>query len=214
MNAGYPNSSSWFANQQESTGSSSVRVASIVAAGLLSFAVMSGTGASADDLGQLRKLQAGNSTISNPIKDCTVETSPLRTSAENLGRIRTIFSLAVSDLGKTFNVSRQTIYNWLNGEQPTPEHTAKLRDLALAADTIADAGIPISGILLKRKLIEGKNIFEFVQSGGSATDAAQLLAQIFKREAEQKQRLSARFAGRSTSKSSADSDIMAANDVV
>lgn len=214
MNSGYPNSNSWFACQQEPTGASSARAVSIVTAGLLSLAVMSGTGGAADDLEQLRKLQTNGSSISNPIKVCTVETAPLRTSAENLERIRVAFSLAVSDLGKTFNVSRQTIYNWLNGEQPTPEHTAKLKDLALAADTIADTGVAVSGILLKRKFIEGKNIFEFVQSGGSATDAAQMLAQIIKRETEQKQRLTTRFAGRTASQTAADSDIMAANDVV
>jgi DNA-binding transcriptional regulator YiaG len=216
MGTVYPNRGGWFDDQKDSTGSSSVATATrcALAASLISLSVFSGTGASANDLEQLRNLQTNGPIVSNPIKVCTVESSPARSSVENLERIRSVFAPAVSDLAKTFNVSRQTIYNWLNGEQPTIEHTAKLKDLALAADTFAGAGIKVSGILLKRKITDGKNMFEVVQSGGSAADAAQLLMQIIKRESEQKERLAARYAGRTASQTSADSDLMAANDVV
>lgn len=216
MDTGYSNRGGWFGDQKNSTGSSSLATASrcALAASLISLSVFSGTGAAANDLEQLRKFQTNGPIVSNPIRVCTFESTSARSFVENLERIRSVFAPAVSDLAKTFNVSRQTIYNWLNGEQPTIEHTTRLKDLALAADTFADEGIKVSGILLKRKIIDGKNIFEIVQSGGSAADAAQLLMQIIKRESEQKARLAARYAGRTASQSFADSDLMAANDVV
>ena len=129
-------------------------------------------------------------------------------------QIRKVLSPAMSDLAKSFNVSRQTIYNWLNGEQPTPEHTARLRDLALVADIFAEAGVPVNSVLLKRKVIKGKNLFEIIREGGSIRDAAQLLLQIVRSETSQRERLTARFAGRKISQPFADSDIMAANDEV
>ncbi len=216
MGTVYPNRGGWFGDQKDSTGSSSVATATrcALAASLIGLSVFSGTGASANDIEQLRKLQTNGLIVSNPIKICTVQSTPVRTFVENLERIRLVFAPAVSDLAKSFNVSRQTIYNWLNGEQPTIEHTAKLKDLALAADIFSESGIKVSGILLKRKITDGKNMFEVVQSGGSAADAAQLLIQIIKRESEQKERLAARYAGRTAPLSSADSDLMAANDVV
>ncbi len=216
MDTGYSNRGGWFGDQKNSTGSSSLSTATrgVLAASLISLSVVTGTGVAANDLEQLRKLQTNGAIVSNPIKICTVESTHARSSVENLERIRSVFAPAVSDLAKTFNVSRQTIYNWLNGEQPTIEHVTKLKDLALAADMFADAGINVSGILLKRKITGGKNMFEVVQYGGSATDAAQLLMQIIKRESEQKERLAARYTGRTVSQSSADSDLMAANDVV
>jgi hypothetical protein len=72
----------------------------------------------------------------------------------------------------------------------------------------------VNGVLLKRKVIEGKNLFEIVRDGGSASHTAQLLLQIVRRENSQRERLATRFAGRTVAQSSADSDIMAANDPV
>jgi len=214
MNSVHSDRGGWFGGQQDSTGSSALdNVPKYILAASFGFFVITGTVAASDDLNQLRKLQTNKPGISSPTKLYAVQTISERTPANDLERIRTILSPAMSDLAKSFNVSRQTIYNWLNGENPTSEHTARLKDLALAADTFSDAGITVSGILLKRKIIDGKNLFEFVQSGGAAADAAQLLSQMVKRESEQKERLASRFAGRSVTQSAADSDLMAANDV-
>lgn len=214
METGYSNRGGWFNDRPQSTGASSYLNGIpkyFLAASLL---VAAGTGAFADDLSRIQQHRPNASTITNPIKICTVDTSITRTPSEDIERIRNVLRPAMSDLAKSFNVSRQTIYNWLNGEQPTPENTDRLKSLALVADTFADAGIAVNGILLKRKIMDGKSLFEVVQSGGSAIGAAQLMVQIVKRESEQKERLAARFAGRTASLSSADSDVMAANDVV
>lgn len=183
----------------------------MLAASLL---VTAGTGAFADDLTRLQQQRPNDSTISNPVKIYVVETIAIRTPAEDMARIRDILSPAISDLAKSFSVSRQTIYNWLNGEQPTPEHTTRLKDLAHASDMFTEAGILVNGILLKRKVTGGKNLLEIVREGGSARDTAQLLLQIVRRETSQRERLAARFAGRTASQLSADTDLMAENDAV
>ncbi len=214
METAYSNRGGWFSDRQNSTGASSSLSGIPKYILVASLFVRAGTGAFADDLSFLRPDRKNESIISNPIKIFTVETKSARTSAENMEQIRKVLSPAMSDLAKSFNVSRQTIYNWLNGEQPTPEHTARLGDLALVADIFAEAGVPVNSVLLKRKVIKGKNLFEIIREGGSIRDAAQLLLQIVRSETSQRERLTARFAGRKISQPFADSDIMAANDEV
>lgn len=212
MGTAYSNRGGWFSERENSTGTPS-RLISIpmymLAAGLF---VGAGTGSFADDLTRLRQHRINGPIISNPMQNCGVQVAFPRTPAEDMERIREILSPAMSELAKSFNVSRQTIYNWLNGEQPTAENTVKLRELAYVADDFAEAGVAVNGILLKRRVIEGKSLFEIISSGGSVRDAAQLLLQIVIRETQQRERLAVRFAGRTVSQPSADFDVMAAND--
>lgn len=201
---------SWFSDRRTSTGTSSGlnRAANVLAATML---VSVRTGAFVDDLDWWQQHRLNDATA-DPLRAHVIEFASARTPAEDLKRIREILSPAVSDLANTFSVSRQAVYNWLNEEQPKPEHVAKLRNLAQAADLVAEAGIPITGALLKRKVIQGRNLFELARDGGSVRDAAQLLVQIVRREAEQRERMAARLAGRKTSLRSAESDFPAEND--
>jgi transcriptional regulator with XRE-family HTH domain len=136
-----------------------------------------------------------------------------RTPAEDLQRIRDILSPGMLNLAIIFGVSRQAIYNWLNGEQPRPEHLAKLKDFAQAADFLAEAGIALTGAVLKRPVIDGKNLFEIAQGDNSIQDAAKLLVQAVKREMKQRERLTNRFAGRKVVSRSVESDFPAINDI-
>lgn len=155
--------------------------------------------------------QSGSIT-STTTKIPTTEVTAVRSSAEDLERVREIFSPAISDLARALDVSRQAIYNWMNGEQPKLEHLVKLRDLAQAADAVAESGIPVTGLLLKRKVIDGKNLFEIGKSGGSIRDAVQLLIKIVRRETVQKEQMTARFDGRNSFTRSIESDFPTAND--
>lgn len=214
METGSFNRGGWFNDRPNATGASSCLNSIPKYALAVSLLVAAGTGAYADDLSRLQQQRRNDTIISNPVKIYAVETTSARSPTEDMERIRKVLSPAMSDLAKSFNVSRQTIYNWVNGEQPTPEHTARLKDLALVADMFTDAGISVNSVLLKRKVMEGKNLFEIVREGGSARDAAQLLLQIVRRETSQRERLATRFAGRTVYQGSADSDLMAANDAV
>lgn len=201
----------WFEDQPASTGSSfsanTNRAAHLYVATML----VLGTGGAIDSQ-WLQRYQSGDITPTT-LKVPTIEAAPARSSAENLERIRKIFSPAISDLARALNVSRQTVYNWLNGEQPKPGHLTKLRDFAQAADAVAEAGISVTGALLKRKVIDNKNLFEVGQSGGSVRDTVQLLIQLVRREAEQQEQITARFTSRQDSSRSVESDFPAVNDV-
>ena len=136
----------------------------------------------------------------------------VRTPSENLSRIRQVLNPAVSDLATTFGVSRQSVYNWLNGDPVAEENAAKLNDLAQAADVLAREGVAINAALLKRKFANGRTLMQVAQTGESARDAALMLVQIHKREAVQRERMVARFANRAKSPASADFDLPASND--
>lgn len=142
----------------------------------------------------------------------TVAITHTRTPSEDLARIREVFSPAISDIAITLGVTRQAVYNWVNGEQPRAEFAEKLGDLAQAADIFSHEGIEINSLLLKRKFASGKSILQVSQAGESARNAARLLVQILKRETEQRERMNVRFAGRAKTPVSSDFNIPAAND--
>jgi transcriptional regulator with XRE-family HTH domain len=146
-----------------------------------------------------------------PVNEVT-EVEQIRTPSENLSRIREVLNPAVSDLATTFGVSRQSVYNWLNGEPVADENAAKLKDLAQAADVLAHEDVGINAALLKRKFANGRTLMQVAQGGESARDAALMLIQIYKRETVQRERMNARFANRAKTPVSADFDLPAFND--
>lgn len=137
---------------------------------------------------------------------------PVRTPTEDLARIREVLKPAVSDLAIAFGVSRQSVYNWLNGEPVADENAAKLQDLAQAADVLAHEGVAVNAALLKRKFANGRTLMQVAQAGESARDAALQLVQIHKRETAQRERMAARFANRAKTPPTADFDLPSAND--
>jgi transcriptional regulator with XRE-family HTH domain len=138
--------------------------------------------------------------------------APARTPAEDLVRIREVLKPAVSDLATAFGVSRQSVYNWLNGDPVADENAAKLQDLAQAADVLAHEGVAVNAALLKRKFPNGRTLMQVAQAGESARDAALQLVQIHKRETAQRERMAARFANRAKTPPTADFDLPSAND--
>lgn len=140
------------------------------------------------------------------------EVDQVRTPGEYLSRIREVLNPAVADLATTFGVSRQSVYNWLNGEPVSEGNAAKLQDLAQAADLLAHEGAGINAALLKRKFAKGRTLMQVAQAGESARDAALMLVQIHRREAVQRERMNARFANRAKTPASADFDLPASDD--
>lgn len=140
------------------------------------------------------------------------EIAPVRTPVEDLTRIREVLKPAVSDLAVIFGVSRQSIYNWLNGDPMAEENAAKLQDLAQAADVLAYEGVTMNSALLKRRFANGRTLMQVAQAGESARDAALQLAHIHKREMEQRERMAVRFAKRAKTAPSVDFDLPLAND--
>lgn len=196
----------WVTDRPAATGSS---ISLIKLVGCLAGAALANLGTGVElSIQHLQRASSQNQIVTSS----AVEVEPERSPSANLARIREVLAPAVSDLATTFGVTRQSVYNWANGEPIADENAAKLRDLAQAADLLSDAGIEVNASLLKRKFANGKTLFQVAQAGNSARDAALLLIQICKREAEQRERLNARLANRPKTPATADFDLPASDD--
>lgn len=189
--------------------SSIVRMVGALAVAWYAFSSLSGTG---DVLSRERTARSANHvSLGGWSLDVT---TTLRTPSENLARIREILNPAVSDLASAIGVSRQSVYNWLNGGPVADDNAGKLKDLADAADVLTREGVTVNSALLKRKFASGKNLLQVVQAGESAKDAALKLSVIYKREAAQRERMNAKFASKSRVPSAVDFDLPEAGESV
>lgn len=212
MSASVRNYGGWIANSSAETGGALTTVSFVgwvMAAGAALSNVGTGGGISIE---RLQRVSNQSQYLSYALD--VRETVLPRTPAQDLARIREVIKPSVSDLAIAFGVSRQSIYNWLNGEAISGENAARLSDFAQAADMIASEGVIVNSALLKRKFLNGKTLMQVVRDGGSVRDAASQLVQIHKREMVQRERMVARFASRAKSTQSADFDLPLANDHV
>lgn len=198
----------WLTDRPAATGAS-FSITKIVGLALATATAL--TVASSDGALQLRQLKQPASYLHEAVLPI-VETDAVRTPLEDLTRIREVLSPAISDLATTLGVTRQSIYNWLNGEPVAQENAAKLRDLAQAADLLAHERVTVNSTLLKRKFANGRTLLQVAQAGESARDAAATLVQILTREEEQRARIAARFAARPRTSATADFDLPAAGE--
>ncbi|WP_423680331.1 hypothetical protein [Undibacterium sp. WLHG33] len=199
----------WVTDRPAATGVSStvVRLAGwMVAAG----ATLTGIGTGGEL--SIEHLQRTAHEMHHMAPVVVADVAPVRTPAQDLSRIREVLKPAISDLATTFGVSRQSVYNWLNGEPVAEDNAAKLQDLAQAADVLDHEGITVNAALLKRKFANARTLLQVAQAGESARDAALQLVHIHKREAAQRERMAARFANRAKTPASADFDLPSASD--
>ncbi len=170
----------------------------VVKAGLstmIAFGLMTGTGGLAD-ANYLVKRQARGYQFTQFDGIPNNSASAVRSSADNLARIRDVLKPTVSELANIFGVSRQTIYNWQAGELPSAENASRLEDLARVADMFAAEGVSSSAQILRRTVSGGNSLLDIVRDGGIAHEAARALVQVARRETEQRKTLASRLAGR------------------
>jgi DNA-binding XRE family transcriptional regulator len=129
--------------------------------------------------------------------DREVPATPTAASpADNLEHIRMVLRPSVTDLARALGVSRQAIYDWQAGRPIAAENVARIQDIARAADFFAREGLQATAQLVRRPIINGKNIFEIIRDGGSAEAAARTLIDVVRRELEQRENLKLRLANR------------------
>lgn len=126
------------------------------------------------------------------------------TPAENLARIREVLKPAVLELANLFGVSRQAVYAWQDGAQPSPIAAAKLAMLARASDVFVNAGLAVDTKTLRRRVAGGGTVLDAVLKGGDAVQVAKSLLQTLSREAGQRQRLNKQLSGRQRQTSGVD----------
>lgn len=145
----------------------------------------------------------------NASPNIAVPRKPLQgsTSAQQLDQIKSVFRAATTDLAKVFGVSRQSIYHWLAGEPVAAANAERIADLANATSLLMELGLTDNPRQLRRVISDGKNLFDIVRDGGSATTAAKQLAAIIDREHAQQQKVNARLANRQGASKEAWMDI-------
>lgn len=205
-------SSEWFDKQSSSTGTPGKikHVPKVLMATALSAVV--GTGVYMDDLQMLQQYQGSHGSFFGAARLPIAATTTPATPAELIKHIRTILLPSATDMANVFGVSRQTIYNWLKGEQPGSSVQARLEDMGQAAELLAHSGLRASGLLLKRKVISGKSVFEVAREGGSARQAMEILLQVVQREQEQRAMLNSRYASRKNASPAVEADFPAENE--
>jgi DNA-binding XRE family transcriptional regulator len=106
------------------------------------------------------------------------KTSP----AGQLDNARDGLDMTVTALCKVFGVSRQTYYNWANGDAPATASRNLLASLSGAADLLRD--LPGSkSVLLSQPVRDGKNFWRLVSEGVDAKELAQVIRDRTQRRA-------------------------------
>jgi transcriptional regulator with XRE-family HTH domain len=95
--------------------------------------------------------------------------------------IKAGFGRTMSHLPAVFGVSRQTLYNWLNGEAPREQYQVKLIQLASAARVFTKAGFKPTALSFERIVAQGKSFVELMAQGADGKETAELLLRIEKR---------------------------------
>jgi DNA-binding transcriptional regulator YiaG len=124
------------------------------------------------------------------------ENAGYRSPGQNLDRIRETLSPSVTDLAFMFNVSRQTIYNWLAGDPIAQGNEDRLERVASAADLLANHGLNAKQSVLRRKFREGKTFFELVRDGMEPDEIARMMILTVDREQKERGRLASRLENR------------------
>ncbi len=110
------------------------------------------------------------------------------------------FGRTMSHLPAVFGVSRQTLYNWLNGEIPKEQHQGKLVHLAAAARVFMEAGFKPTALSLDRTVAHGKSFIELIGQGADGKESAEKLIRLEKRGASARANLDVLLGDRSSSR--------------
>lgn len=119
-------------------------------------------------------------------------------------QVKAGFGRTMSRLPEVFGVSRQTLYNWLEGETPKLAHQERLRELAEAARVFQDLGFKLAAPMLERTVADGKTFLQLLADGTDGKDAAKKLIRIVQRSEQSRSKLDDILGGRRAKLSSAD----------
>lgn len=125
--------------------------------------------------------------------DARLETAPF---AKLMQEVKVGFGRTMTRLPEVFGVSRQTLYNWLDGETPKEAHQAKLAQLAEAARIFSALGFKPTSLLLDRTVSNGKSLLQLLGEGADGRETAKKLVRISQRATESRAKLDDLLGGR------------------
>jgi hypothetical protein len=103
------------------------------------------------------------------------------TFTDLMKEVKAGFGRTMSHLPAIFGVSRQTLYNWINGETPKEHHRTKLVELAAAARVFTEAGFKPTALSFERTVAQGKSFSELIAQGANGKEMAERLVRIERR---------------------------------
>lgn len=110
-------------------------------------------------------------------------------------QVKAGFGRTMSRLPEVFGVSRQTLYNWLNGETPKEAHAERLRQLAEAAALFADMHFKPTSASLDRTLLQGMSFLQLLAQGENGKEMARKLIRVHQRSESSRAKLDAVLGG-------------------
>ncbi len=124
--------------------------------------------------------------------------------AKLMEQVKAGFGRTMSRLPEAFGVSRQTLYNWLEGETPKAAHQERLRQLAEAANVFAGLGVKPTTPMLDQTVSQGKSFLQLMAAGADGKVTAMKLVRIVQRGSESRSKLDSLLAGRRAKLSASD----------
>jgi len=105
--------------------------------------------------------------------------------------------LGVSNTGlaRALRVSRQTIYNWLNGDLPKESHQAQIAALSRVYDFLLPLDLTMHAVLTQ-PMDSGRSFWQLIREGADAHDLAQRLKASHLRRNQQRSMVAERIAAK------------------
>lgn len=138
---------------------------------------------------------------------CIVSRTPTQPEAvfsRDMAQVKAGFGRTMSCLPGIFGVSRQTLYNWLDGQTPKEQHQRRLHQLAEAAAIFIELAFKPTPAMLGRTLDSGKSFIQLIASGADGREMAKKLVHGVRRGRDSRAKLDALLAGKKTDLDSSD----------
>lgn len=107
--------------------------------------------------------------------------------SEQLERVRGTFGLTITDMSFLFDVSRPTMYAWLEGQEPKPEFTSHIAELSDLATMVEAYDLPRVNKLVRRPLRDGSSLLSKIKNGENIGSALAELQATSKAEGQRRQ---------------------------
>jgi transcriptional regulator with XRE-family HTH domain len=118
------------------------------------------------------------------LKKRRVESSEIAHYPLLVAEIQDGFGRTMSRLPEVFGVSRQTLYNWKNGDTPKPEYRSRIIQLHKAARVFLREKFKPSSTDLDCTLLGGKSLIQLLGQAGDGEELASKLVRVSLRNQE------------------------------
>jgi DNA-binding transcriptional regulator YiaG len=117
-------------------------------------------------------------------------------TTQDIEYIRNILKISVTELGRVFGVTRQSVHEWIKGGALSLRNEERLQLLVAVAQIFENAGVSLTPSDLRRKIGNTPSVLEAIATNQQAINVAKQFVKTLQRERDQRALLAKRFAGR------------------